>query len=104
MKINNTGMDKSLNGIDSAKQNRPQENGGISSGNISKGTAGASTRVDLSERAQMMKKAKELAKNANVDNSEKIARLQKMIDEGSYKVDADKVADRLVDEHLRTPE
>jgi flagellar biosynthesis anti-sigma factor FlgM len=34
----------------------------------------------------------------------KVARLQKMIDEGSYKTDAAAIADRLVDAHLALPD
>ena len=62
-----------------------------------------SSSVDLSERAQLMAKAKEIASNATVDEA-KVARLQKLIDEGKYKVDADKVADKLVDTHMDFPE
>lgn len=48
----------------------------------------------------MMAKAKEIAGQPMSVDEAKVARLQKMIDEGKYKVDADSVADRLVDEHL----
>lgn len=63
----------------------------------------SSAKVDLSQRAQDIKKAKELATPTDTINEDKVARLQKMIDEGKYKVDADAIADRLVDEHLLTP-
>ena len=59
--------------------------------------------MDLSERAQMMQKAKAMASNNSVDEA-KVARLQKLIDEGKYKVDANRVADRLVDEHMKMPD
>lgn len=63
-----------------------------------------STRVDVSERGQQIKKAKEIAsKDLNSVDEAKVARLQKMIDEGKYKVDAESIADRLVDEHLNMP-
>lgn len=63
-----------------------------------------STKVDVSERAQQIKKAKEIAsKDINSVDEAKVARLQKMIDEGKYKVDAESIADRLVDEHLNMP-
>src|SRR5262249_17307211 len=60
-------------------------------------------KVDVSERAQMMQKAKDIAGDSTVDEA-KVARFQKLIDEGKYKVDSDKVADRLVDEHLLIPD
>ena len=62
---------------------------------------GTSARVDVSQRGQDIKKAKELAtpKADDIDEA-KVARLQAMIDKGEYKVDASKIADKLVDEHL----
>ena len=33
----------------------------------------------------------------------KVARLQKLIDEGKYNVDADAIADRMIDEHSKMP-
>ena len=59
-----------------------------------------SAKVQLSDKAQLMQRAKEIALNAPDTDEAKIARLQKMIDEGKYRVDADAVADRLVDNHL----
>ena len=58
-----------------------------------------SSKLELSSRAQMMNKAKNIASEETVDEA-KVARLQKMIDEGRYHVDASTIADRLVDEHL----
>jgi flagellar biosynthesis anti-sigma factor FlgM len=73
--------------------------GGLKSNQETKNSA----QVDLSERAQLMAKAKEIASNSTVDEA-KVARLQKLIDEGKYKVDADKVADKLIDTHMEFPE
>ena len=64
---------------------------------------GGSSRVDVSPRAQEMMKAKELATPSDDIDEAKVARLQKMIDEGKYKVDADAIADRMVDEHSKMP-
>lgn len=61
-------------------------------------TAG-SAKVAVSSEAQAMQKAKSIASKSTVDEA-KVARLQKLIDEGKYKVDAKAVSDRLVDEHL----
>lgn len=65
--------------------------------------AGSSAKVDVSSRAQDLKKAKELATPSKDIDEAKVARLQKMIDEGKYKVDAEAVADRLVNAHLDMP-
>ncbi len=64
---------------------------------------GRSSNVDLSARSQEIKKAKDLATPSGSIDEAKVARLQKLIDEGKYKVDAEDIADRLVDEHLLTP-
>jgi negative regulator of flagellin synthesis FlgM len=62
-----------------------------------------SSRVELSQRALDIKKARELSTpSASVDEA-KVARLQAMIDAGKYKVDADAIADRLLDEHSKMP-
>lgn len=72
-------------------------------GSVAGAGLGGSTRVDLSPRAQEMAKAKELARpNDSIDEA-KVARLQKLIDDGKYKVDADAIADRLLDEHSKMP-
>lgn len=62
---------------------------------------GASARVDLSERAQDIKKAKELATPDGGVDEAKVARLQKLIDEGKYKINAEAIADRLLDEQMK---
>jgi negative regulator of flagellin synthesis FlgM len=65
---------------------------------------GSSSKVELSSRAQHIKKAKELATPGKDDIDEaKVARLQAMIDSGGYKVNAEAIADRLLDEHTKMP-
>lgn len=61
-----------------------------------------SARVDVSPKALEAKKIKELALAAPDVDTEKVARYQKLIDEGQYKVNAKEVADRMVDEYLET--
>lgn len=63
----------------------------------------SSTSVNVSARAQDAMKAKELATpNMGVDDA-KVARLQAMIDKGEYKVNADAIAERMLDEHMKMP-
>lgn len=57
-------------------------------------------KVNLSDRAQDMKKAKEIALKAPDVNAEKVKKFQELIDKKEYKVDAKKIADKMVDEHL----
>jgi negative regulator of flagellin synthesis FlgM len=57
-------------------------------------------RVELSPRAREAQKAREIATGGPDVDEAKIAKYQKLIDSGNYKVDAKAVADRLVEEHL----
>jgi negative regulator of flagellin synthesis FlgM len=82
---------------------RSAASAGLTDGLTEAFAPGNSSKVDLSSRAQDIRKAKELAtpKAGDIDEA-KVARLQKLIDAGKYNVDAEAVADRLVDEHLLT--
>jgi negative regulator of flagellin synthesis FlgM len=64
----------------------------------------SSSKVELSSRAQDIKKAKELATPSQDIDEAKVARLQGLIDAGKYKVNAEAVADRLLDEHAKMAE
>ena len=56
--------------------------------------------VQISDDARLLKTAKELVgKTADV-RSERVEALKAKIREGSYQVDADKVAEKLLEEHL----
>lgn len=67
------------------------------------GQSAAAVRPEISEKARTMAKAKAMAKNAPDVREQKIAELKKRIASGAYKVDAEAVADRLVDDHLQMP-
>ncbi len=58
-----------------------------------------SAKIEMSKDALAMQKAKAIA-SKDVTDDAKVARLQKMIDDGNYKVDSEAIADRLVNEHL----
>lgn len=75
-----------------------------SSAKSSKGKVGdlaASATVKISEQAQMINKAKEMA-TPDMDSvrEDRVSHFQKLIDGGDYEIDASSIADRLVDEHL----
>lgn len=61
------------------------------------GELGAS-KVDISKRAQDIRKAKEIAMATPDIDEAKVARLQKLIDEGNYKVDAGAIAEKMLTE------
>ncbi|MEW6056014.1 MAG: flagellar biosynthesis anti-sigma factor FlgM [Bdellovibrionota bacterium] len=57
-------------------------------------------KVAISGRAKDAARAKEVASSAPDVDEAKVARLKAAIEGKSYNIDADKIADRLVDEHL----
>lgn len=104
MKITHNKVGQNLNTNDLGKTDKSEKAkaGGAGKGNaaaLQNGDLGA-TKVDLSPRAQEMKKIKEAALAAPDVNEEKVARLQKMIDDGKYNVSAKDIADKMVDEEL----
>lgn len=92
--VNVSGLDAAkIDKVDLKSKNKPTN--GANSDEVA-----SAAKVDLSQRAQDMKKIKEIAMAAPDVNAEKVARLQKLIDEGKYKVDGKAVADKMVDEQL----
>ena len=105
MKITHNEVGTNLNTSDTGKADKTDK--AKASGGGGKPNAAAlqdadlgASKVDLSPRAQDMKKIKEAALAAPDVNEEKVARLQKMIDNGEYKVAAKDIADKMVDEEL----
>lgn len=107
MKITHNKVGQNLNMVDGAKTERANK-GATPSPAASAGAAkadalaelGASSRVEVSPKAQEAKRIKELAMAAPDVDMAKVAKFRQLIDEGKYKVDAKAVADRLVDEQL----
>ncbi len=107
MKVSNSGP-KNVAGnaaptttADVAKSAR---NGKSSAAEALGATVGSSTNVNVSSRAQEMKRVKEMSTPSGDIDQAKVARLQAMIDSGSYKVDSDAIAERLVSEQLKMNE
>lgn len=72
------------------------------SGRTEEADSGYSEKVAISSRAKDAAKAMEAARSAPDIDEAKVAKFKAAIQNGSYKVDADKVADRMFDEHLAT--
>jgi negative regulator of flagellin synthesis FlgM len=104
MKITHNKVGQNLNTSDAKATDK---SGGVQK-NSSKATSsnapvsenGQAAKVELSSRAQDIKKIKELAKDSPDVDMDKVEKFKKLIAEGKYKVDAKAVADRMVDEHL----
>lgn len=108
MKVTNNKIGPAAGQLDSGRAGKTEGSRGLLDGGKTGGTknsaaAASSENVNVSERAQMMQKAKDIASQTTVDEG-KVARLQKMIDEGKYKTDARAIADKLVDSHLEIPD
>ncbi|MEQ1666249.1 MAG: flagellar biosynthesis anti-sigma factor FlgM [Bdellovibrionales bacterium] len=101
MKINNTGMKPTTAAQIKARDLESKLTNTVKPGDAKAGDASSigSSKIDLSPEAQAYQKAKALASNDDIDEA-KVSRLQKLIDEGKYNVNAEAVADRLVDEQI----
>lgn len=109
MKITHNKVGQNLNLTDSGRANKTSKAGKADSASGAKALenlAGAEesstdSRVNLSERAMDIKKAKEIAMATPDVREDKVAELQKLIDSGKYKVDAKEIADKMVDEEMQ---
>jgi negative regulator of flagellin synthesis FlgM len=106
MKITHNKVGQNLNLSDSSKADKASEKAkaGSASSDMKAPSVqpaqGEAVKVDLSARAQDIKKIRELANAVPDIDQSKVDKFQKLIDAGKYKVDAKSVADRMVDEHL----
>lgn len=99
MKITQTPNSPLLDKTGQANKAVPAKNdrqGAISESRATKGSAS----IEISDNAKLMKRAAEVAGAAADVRAEKVAALKKAVREGTYKVDNEGVADRLVEDHL----
>lgn len=92
----NTGLIDSTKAADKAKAK-----GDVHSTAGSTGAREAGS-VEISDNAHLMQKAADIARSAPDVRTDKIAALKKAISEGTYQVAADKLAEKILDEHLAT--
>lgn len=59
-------------------------------------------KTEISPKAKEAAQAKAVATSAPDVREERVAALKKQIAEGKYKIDADAIASKMVDEHLAT--
>ncbi len=107
VKITHNKVGQNLNLTDASKADKSGKAKGnaaateaLLTGNT-KPTPDDSSKVNLSERAMDIKKAKSLATAAPDIREDRVAELQKKIDQGKYKVDAKEIANKMVDEELQ---
>ena len=107
MKITHSKVGQNLNSVDGAKTDpskKTDKQDSVSSSGVDALANLGASKVDVSPRAQEARRIKEIAMSTPDVDAEKVARFQKSIDDGNYKVDSRAVADRMVDEHLETME
>ncbi len=103
MKVNNAPGSRTENVAPSKSGTTGRAKNNAPSANKESGEAlGGSARVAMSPRAREAQRAREVAASVPDVDEAKVAKYQKLIDSGQYKVDARAVAERLVDEHLNT--
>lgn len=104
MKITHNKVGQNLNMVDGAKTERLKNGPATSLKDAEKSNQpsdlDASSKVEVSPRAQEARRIKEIALSGPDVDEAKVAKFRQLIDEGKYKVDARAVADRLVDEQL----
>lgn len=58
--------------------------------------------VEISDKARLLQQAAEIASQSPDVHSERVAALKKSITDGTYRVDSEKVAENLIQEHLNS--
>lgn len=110
MKITHNKLGQNLSVRDSAKAENAGAAGALKESKLKSDSLGAldgasrsnpASKVEISSRAHDIKKAKEIAMSTPDVDEAKVARLQKLIDEGKYKTDSAGTADKMVDEYLK---
>lgn len=105
MKVNQSGNNGTAAGVSQQKQvDKSSKAAKSSSANSNSGAASASgsesVKTNLSAKGKEMAQAKSVAMQSPDVREEKIAELKKRIAEGRYNVDPQKVADKMVDDHM----
>jgi negative regulator of flagellin synthesis FlgM len=104
MKITHNKVGQNLNITDNKKAEKTDKQGGdvkADAVSLFAPTEGASaSKVAVSSRAQEAKKIKELALAAPDVDQAKVEKFRKLIEDGKYKIDANAIADKMVDDEM----
>ncbi len=92
-------------GLESAKTGKAKESREARRSTRGEGVAGkaqSQEKVEVSSRAKDAAQARSIAASAPDVREDKVAKLKQAVQGGNYEVDANRVADRMVDEHMET--
>lgn len=101
MKVTNNPSANTL-GIDSTRAAEKTQGADKAAESGRKAAVAGGSQVTISERAQLMNQASEAAKGAPDVRREKVDALKAQILGGTYKIDAETIAERLLQDHLDT--
>lgn len=98
----NTSDSKSTKASEASKAGGANKAGSAATAAVeSAGASTQATKVELSQRVKDIKKIQEAAKNAPDVDTDKVAKFRQMIADGTYKVDAKAIADKMVDDAMK---
>ncbi len=106
MRVNTTGNNP-IQGTDVSSAKQANRAGGVNTtkkSDAAQGTTQAESdgaSANISSRGREMAQAKAIVDGTPDVREEKIAELKRRIAAGAYNVDANKIADKMVDEHLK---
>jgi negative regulator of flagellin synthesis FlgM len=93
-------QNKDVAGSAGAKRSEKAGSGEAASKVSAKSVDSSSARPEISAKAREFSKAQEAAAKAPDIREEKIAELKKRIAAGNYQINAQAIADKMVDEHV----
>ncbi len=100
MKITNNTHKAHLNNLTAAKQSKTQQNNKKITNNNSYKANNDSAKINLSNTAKDINNIKKLATPSQDIDLAKVEKIKNLINQGKYKINAEKIADKMVDEHL----
>lgn len=97
-----SGSESSVSRSGKASSSEVKKGESPNAGSVDK-KSNSAANAEISQKSKDFAKARAVAADAPDVREDKVADIKRRIAEGSYKTDANSIADRLVDEHLRMP-
>lgn len=91
-----TSINSNRSQLSSNTSNSVKIRDGAKSGGSSEGSSAAGDRVTLTNAAARLQNIEQKLNNSSPIDSERVAEVQKSISSGEYKVDSDRIADKMI--------